>query len=106
MAKNGTVGPRRGREYYEKWFERRDREGWTLRQLAEKSGLSLSTVTRWSARLRHERDRFAEVTNGDVSPEEPRRVAVLLRSGRSIMVPEGFDPAALAALVQVLDSGC
>lgn len=47
----------------EGWLARREREGWSLRRLADESGIPVGTLSWWSYVLRRERSEagFAEV---------------------------------------------
>jgi transcriptional regulator with XRE-family HTH domain len=90
----------------------REREGLSLRAIAERSGIPVGTLSWWSHELRmasseaEEREvSFAEVvvsSGPDAPGEAGRSFRVTLESGHEVMVPQDFDPGSLARLVDTL----
>ena len=102
MARTRKI--RRGRAVFEQLLAERDREGLTWTALSARSGVPISTLQRWSRRLREEsRPAFIEV--GSVSVATPV-FEVDLAGGRRLRIPMRFDPDALRTLVGVLDATC
>ena len=91
---------------------RRVRRGLTWVEIAEESGVPLSTLHWWHRRLRVEardgrrRSRFVEVEVEPATEAEAGPIEVALRSGHRLLVPSGFDADDLRRLVGVLEPGC
>lgn len=86
---------------------RRERDGLSLRELSEETGIPFGTLSWWSWRLRHSDDRggecgFVEV----VAAAHSVREAVVVRVGNDveIEVPPGTDVAWLGNLATALRS--
>ena len=100
------------RRQMRKLLKLREREGLSLRAIAERSGIPVGTLSWWSHELRttsscaEEREvGFAEVvvTGGsDAASDAGRSFRVTLESGHEVVVPEDFDPGSLARLVDTL----
>lgn len=107
MSKRKVV--RRGREFFERLLEQRDREGLSYPVLSERSGVPASTLQRWGRKLAAERrDACAPAPFVEVVPaaEEPPlgRVEVLLRSGHVLYLEPGPPSEGLTELVTLLES--
>ena len=102
-----------------KWAEqvkKLEESGLKVGKFAEREGLNAGTLSFWKWKLargevgrasgaRVEALKFVELT-ASASPAPPAASAsfeVLLRSGRTLRVPGGFDAAELARLVGVLE---
>jgi hypothetical protein len=97
------------------WYSRllgaADRDGVSVRELAERLGCSREAVYFWRRRLTNEARassrRSAGLVRVQVTEPAPEPDTGLLevrtRTGRSVLVPPGFDPSALAAVVAVLE---
>jgi hypothetical protein len=100
------------RRQMRKLLRLREREGLSLRAIAERSGIPVGTLSWWSHELRHssgeaeEREvSFAEVvvtSESDAAGEPGRGFRVTLESGHEVVVPQDFDPGSLARLVGTL----
>jgi transposase-like protein len=84
----------------------------SVRELAERVGCSREAVYSWRRRLTTSdasasSRRCAGLVRVQVTEPAPEPDTGLLevrtRSGRSVLVPPGFDPSALAAVVAVLE---
>lgn len=97
---------RHARSRMEALLARRERRGLTFAQLAAESGVPLTTLCWWSARLRRERagQGFVELVPAADDASAEARVEVALRSGRQLVVREAIAPATLAALVAALEA--
>ena len=97
---------RRGREFFERLLEQRDREGLTFPVLSERSGVPISTLQRWGRKLAAEGRAaapFVEVVSA-AKERPPERVEVLLRSGHVLFLEPGAPREGLAELVKLLES--
>ena len=102
--------PRR-RDEVEELLGRYAREGGTLKGLAAKAGIALSTVHYWRGRLSTKRGgtgasresrRFMPVSvRGHVVAHDV--VGIDLPNGRQVRVSESCDPEALSRLLEVID---
>ncbi|HHM13066.1 MAG TPA: hypothetical protein ENJ16_05900 [Planctomycetaceae bacterium] len=86
-------------------LERRERLGLTYRELEAETGVPAHTLSWWAWKLRKEETehpRFVELVadaeNGDAALD------VVLRCGRVIRVPAGFEDDHLRRLVSALES--
>jgi hypothetical protein len=108
------VGMARGNAAAARWgkrVERLERSGLSIRTFAAREGLKAGSLSRWKSKIRRERQvgaaavtplRFVELTAA--RPATPAPVfEVLLRSGRTVRVPDGFEAGELARLVSVLE---
>ena len=101
-----------------KWAERVKKlkeSGLKVGKFAEREGLNAGTLSFWKWKLarregggarrsRVEPLKFVELTTATPSVAAPvPSFEVVLRSGRTVRVPGGFDAAALARLVNVLE---
>ena len=95
----------RGRKVYERWLNRREREGWSLAELARRSGIPESTLQRWQRRLREEEPdpAFVEVLPTGLEAAGSR-AEIVLRNGRRPLVPFGSPAESVRALVALLES--
>jgi hypothetical protein len=82
----------------------RAREGLSIRELSELSGIGIPKLLYWDRKLKGRRP-FVEMS---VAPTVPAVTAepfeVLLRSGERVLVPARFDAAALRQLIATLES--
>ncbi len=101
-----------------------ERSGLTLREFAARRGIAAGTVSYWrhaeNKRARGagpQREspggggaaRFVELSIADAPPREGEpdgSFALRLRDGREVTIPSGFDAAALARLLRVLEAPC
>lgn len=98
-----------------KRVERLERSGLSIRTFAAQEGLKAGSLSFWKWKLARERGRLAEAAS--VAPlkfveltvatpvvSAPAAVfEVLLRSGRTVRVPGGFDASELGRLMAVLE---
>ena len=116
-------GPTPAEARYRKILKEHER-GVSLTTLARRHGLKRSTLVWWKWQLgRRDRDRRSrrlrkakgvpqlvpvrfEPTSAAAPPRDPNteRFEVLLRSGRAVRVPPGFDDGELGRLVRVLEA--
>jgi len=104
---SGTKKVWRGRAAYERLLAERDREGWSLPELSQRSGVPESTLQRWHRRLRRERELAPHPFVEIVAVQEPaptERVEVVLRCGRTIVLPPCRPFRGLGELVTLLES--
>lgn len=101
---------RRTRKQMAALLARRERDGLSLRGLAERSGIPIGTLAWWSWRLR-QRDggREVEGSHGFVEVvaagvEEASSVAVVVGEDLRIEVAPGFDADLLRSVVRTLRS--
>jgi hypothetical protein len=99
----------------EAWLARREREGWSLRQLAEQSGIPIGTLSWWSYALRRERGQvgFTEVRAGERRMESSRvpkeaEPVICLRhpSGCSVEFQGAIAERVGAKLIELLERWC
>jgi transposase-like protein len=86
-------------------FAAQARSGLSLACFAAREGLEVHRLYRWSRRLEDTGDRltgFVEVTAA-VAARGEVRFDVVLRSGQTVRVPEGFDAQELRRLIAVLE---
>lgn len=95
-----------------KRVERLERSGLSVRTFAAREGLKAGSLSFWKWKLSRGQGReapvaplkFVELTTAAAVP--PAAVVVfevLLRSGRTVRVPGGFDAAELARLLAVIE---
>ena len=98
--------------WYRDVFQAADHEGLSVAELAGRLGCSAANLYLWRRRLRNDAEgehavpqqQLVRVVVADsIEAREVPRIEVRLRSGRSVAVPNEFDPAALAAVVEVLE---
>lgn len=101
---------RRPAQEYQRWFKIRQKRGLTWSDLAEESGIPLSTLYEWRRRLqkagrRRAAERFTRVAV--VEPQAPMvPLEVELPNGCRIRVPSAFDPAHLRRVVEAISREC
>lgn len=107
----------RRRELMKRLLLERDREGLTLVELAQRSGIPSGTLAGWVTRLRRESQVVASVespvgpagfveivpTMGDCDASAAP-FEVMLKRERRVVVPATFDESALVRLVRVLEA--
>lgn len=98
-----------------KRVERLERSGLSVRTFAAREGLKAGSLSFWKWKLAQGQRRasaaapvaplkFVELTAAaSTAPAGPAILEVVLRSGRMVRVPSGFDAAELARLVGVLE---
>ncbi len=98
-------------------FERRTKEGWSLRQLASESGISMTTLNYWRGKLKREAgstikkveassESFIPIDLQPISDVTSGHFEVVMPSGCRVFVPHQFNPDSLAQLLGVLRSSC
>jgi len=98
---------RRGREAMVGLLEEREREGLTMRALAERSGVPLSTLSRWASKLRRERAGPRSLVPVElVEDAADGRVTIEVGANVRVRVERDFDAAHLLRVVEVLGSRC
>ena len=95
---------------------RRERHGWSFRQLSDKTGIPVSTLSYWRRRLEAGaaagRRRFVPVrlTDHEEEPaileEDRAAVTLTLPSGIRLDIPARFDDGDLARLLRVVCEAC
>lgn len=89
---------------------RRRREGLSWSGLAEVTGIPLSTLQWWQKKLREDdeadaRSDFVELLVRDgVESDVIESFEVVLSCGAVVRVPQRFDAASLAALLEIVDA--
>lgn len=103
----------RGEATYRKLLTEGKAQGWTVREVARRSGIPYWTLVGWSRRLGREREQPAVlpvtvVASEPLAREEDSGCAVLyLRGGRRLVLPPRLTVADLARLVRAVESnGC
>ena len=98
-----------------KWAERLEmlqQSGLSVRKFAEREGLKAGSLSFWKWKLEQQKSagaprvaplKFIELTAESPTAETTATFEVTLRSGWTVRVPEGFDAAALARLIAVLE---
>jgi hypothetical protein len=101
-----------------KWAKRVarcERSGLSIRTFAAREGLKAGSLSFWKWKLAQRRSsrpaqaaqvaplRFVELTAKAAPPIAAARFEVVLTSGRTVRVPEGFDAGELARLVGALE---
>jgi hypothetical protein len=100
---------RHSRSEYERLLARREREGWTYEELAQRTGLNARTLAWWGWRLRRDSPTrpspvFAEVVT---AVEEPQAgVAIQCRDGMRLLVERGFDGETLRRVLDLVRERC
>lgn len=98
--------------WYRQLLEQSDQAGLSTADLATRLGCSRETIYAWRRRLKSPSGEVSKSGKRQlvrVQVAEPLaaasadRVEVRTRCGRSILVPDTFDPATLAAIVGVLE---
>jgi len=109
VARSRDLGAMRRRDVMAALLARRERDGLSLRQLSEESGIPFGTLSWWSWRLRQlsvqdERGSaaFVEVVASGASNDS--EVVVRLDNGLAVEVRGGADAAWLRELVAALRS--
>lgn len=105
-----SVAMRRTRTQMAAMLARRERDGLSLRDLAERSGIPVGTLAWWSWRLRQERRQvddegnrgFVEVVAAAV--QQNASVTVVVGDGLRVEVTAGFDEELLRSVVRALRS--
>jgi transposase len=94
------------------WLELRRREGLTYRELVERSGCSLKTLYRWSAKLRGKAQSSQVVSAARESSfvelvEERQssvsRIEIVLANERRVVVGSDIDEVSLSRVVRALE---
>ena len=97
--------------WYSQLLEAAERARTSIPALARRLGCSRETIYAWRRRLTREASDASrppaglvrvQVTEPATAPDADR-FEVRTRTGRAVLVPAGFDPSALAALVVVLE---
>jgi hypothetical protein len=113
MAKAGE----RRREM-EEWFRRRDREGWSLRELAGRAGMPAGTVSWWAHELsRQKREHemcdasgFRLLVAADAAyatrADGADPIRIRLGNGTEIALGRGVDAQDLARVLDALEGRC
>lgn len=103
----------RGEETYRRLLTEGKARGWTLREVARRSGIPYWTLVGWSRRLGREREQPAVlpvtvVASEPLAREGDGECAVLhLRSGHRLVLPPRLTVADLARLARAVESsGC
>jgi hypothetical protein len=105
----------RGEATYRKLLTEGKAQGWTVREVARRSGIPYWTLVGWSRRLAREREReqpsvlpVTVVASEPLAREVDGECAVLhLRSGHRLVLPPRLTVADLARLVRAVESsGC
>jgi hypothetical protein len=99
-------------EQMAKWLARGEQCGWSLSELARRSGQPAWKLRWWQKRRDRARAAAApanafvtvELTDSTASP--PTSLEVTTPSGHRVSVPAGFDPEHLRRLLQALDASC
>ena len=97
------------RDRIRRLLDRREREGLTFRELAERSGIPAGTLGSWAWKLRQEAAAqedtgFVELVEAEDVPTPARAsFEIVLEHGRRILVRAPFDESALARLVALLE---
>jgi len=107
----------RRRELIKRLLLERDRDGLTLTELSQRSGIPSGTLAGWVTRLRRERQVEAGVESPgrsagfvEIVPSVGGHTAsaapfeVMLKRERRVVVPPTFDESALVRLVRVLEA--
>ncbi len=94
-----------------RWLARRERQGLTLRELSQQTGVPVGTLGCWAWKLRREGERpgpgrpsaagFVELVSQEAG--EPGRVEIVLAGGRRILVAGAVDEERLVCLVRALE---
>lgn len=105
------------RELIRRLLSERDREGSTLAELSQQSGIPAGTLAGWVTRLRREgqveaavepprrSSGFVEfVARASVHDAAAARFEVVVKGERRVVVPPTFDESALVRLVRVLEA--
>ena len=95
---------RRPRSEYEALISRKHDEGLTYQQLADESGVPMSTLALWGRKLKPGKDTGTSAFVELKTTAAEGGVEVILRSGMKIGVQRGFDPELLHEVVMAL--GC
>jgi transposase-like protein len=81
--------------------------GLSLAAFAKREGLVAERLYRWRRRFAAGRTKSAAAPAFvEVRPRTPSVVEIVLRSGRTLRVPESLESRALLRLVEVLDPPC
>lgn len=109
------AGRPRQASWYRELIEAADELGLSTAELAEYAGCSLGTIYNWKRRLTgvgaHPRTAVpdaarlvqVQVQPNSTSRSRPCTFELRLSRGRSVIVPNQFDQAALVSLVEVLE---
>jgi len=91
------------REEMKRLLAKRERHGWTYRELAQKSGVKAHTLSWWAWKLRQEEEApgFVEV-DVDVPARDAVAIEVEMPSGHILRIPSDFDDRSLRRLLGVL----
>jgi len=95
--------------WYSQLLEAAAREGTSVAALADLLGCARETIYAWKRRLAKAADAAApppglvRVRVAREAKRDEERFEVRLRSGRSVLVPNSFEPLALAAVVAALE---
>ena len=119
MARQNDQRQTDRRQEMREWFHRREQEGWTLRELARRSGIPAGTVSWWSHELRKRRGRKGTKKRGfyEVVPTAPEAsvppppgpesaIRIRLRDGTELDLVGGVDERVLARVLAVLTPRC
>jgi hypothetical protein len=103
------IGPASHR--WRRIIERQVSSGLSASAYCQRNGIAASSFFAWKRRLRLAGPQFVEVKTAEadslpLSGAQPRSepIEILLRGGRSVRVPSGFDPALLGQIVVALES--
>ena len=109
------AGRPRQASWYRELIEAADELGLSAAELAEHAGCSLGTIYNWKRRLAGETAQTrttspaaarlvqVQVTPSPTSSSHPGAFELRLACGRSVIVPNQFDQAALVSLVEALE---
>ena len=91
------------REEMKRLLVKRERHGWTYRELAQKSGVKAHTLSWWAWKLRQEEEApgFVEV-DVSVPAHDAVAIEVEMRSGHILRIPSDLDDCSLRRLLAVL----
>ena len=95
---------RRPRSEYEALISRKHDEGLTYQQLADESGVPMSTLALWGRKLKQGKPTGASAFVELKTTAAEGGVEITLRNGTKIGVRRGFDPQLLHDVVVAL--GC
>ena len=111
MTKASQAGMSAAAAKWSRQIERQKQSGLSVRAFADREGLKAGSLSFWRWKLAHDSRRsgkpvrFVELTT-EVGSSSASRFEVVLRSGRRVRVPGGFERQELARLVQVLEEVC
>ena len=101
-------GKKRTRAEWTRLVEEAQASELTQKAFAQQRGLSPTTLSWWTSRLRREARERSALVAVDVVDDAPAcavDLRVELAGGRTVVVPAAFDAAALRRLVAALEAG-